>query len=220
MADLGLDASPTPVEIVDDSNGNELGINSDKSLTARLKDGGGTSIIVGQKAMSSSVPVVIASDQSTLPITVGLPTYLSMMFGFAAGLNQPTAGSDNPLLYLVNPNGSGKTIYLKFTAYGISVANVLGTLRIYKNPTVSANGTAQTIVSFGSGSTAMSLYAAPTVTSNGSLLYTGVTGQNGNSLNVSFDFEITIAPNSSLLVTGDPGSNNRQAEVSMRWLES
>ncbi len=174
---------------------------------------------LGQKTMANSAPVVIASDQSSVPVSTGLPAFLADTYGFAIGINQPTASTDNPLLYLRNPNGSGKNLYIKFTAYGIAVANVAGVIRCYLDPTVSANGTAQTVVSFGGGTTVALLNSVPTVTSNGTLLYTGVVGQNSISLSIPFDFELTIAPNHSLLITGSPGSNNRQAELSLRWIE-
>ena len=52
-----------------------------------------------------------------------LPAYLANTFGFAIGINQPSASTDNPLLYLRNPSGSGKSLYIKFLSYGIAVAN-------------------------------------------------------------------------------------------------
>lgn len=174
---------------------------------------------LGQKLMTGSAPVVIASDQSTVPVSIGLPTYLDKTFGFAIGINQPSAGTDNPLIFLKNPTGSGKIIYLKFVSYGTAVANVSGVIRIYKNPTTTANGTAQTIVQFGTASTAMQLFTVPTVTSNGTMEQTAATGQNSNSLLIDFAYEIQVAANSTILITGNPGSNNRQAEISMRWIE-
>lgn len=204
--------------VVEGPSGTDRIVESDGSGRGVLYDGGGVKLL-GQKAMAGSIPMVIASDQSAIPISQGLPEYLSSMFGYATGINQPTAGSDNPLIFLKNPSGSGKNISIKFVAYGIAVANVLGTLRIYKNPTTTANGTSKTIVSFGGGTTAMQIYEVPTVTANGTLLGTYVVGQNSVSILVPIDFEIKIAPNETILITGNPGSNNRQAEISMRWLE-
>lgn len=149
----------------------------------------------------------------------GLPTYLNSSFGFAIGINQPTASTDNPLLYLRNPSGSGKIIYLDMLIYGIAVANVLGVVRLYRNPTVTVNGTAQTVVQFGGNSTIALLTSVPTVTANGTLLDTGVFGQNSTSLEVHYDYTVAVMPGSSLLITGAPGSNNRQAELSVRWVE-
>ena len=174
---------------------------------------------LGQKTMANSAPFVIASDQTSIPTSVGLPTFLNSAFGFAVGINQPTSGTDNPLVLLKNPNASGKTVYISFIAYGISVANVLGTIRIYKNPTITANGTAQTITAFGTGSTVATLFTTPTISANGTLLSTWAHGQNSNSLLIPTNYEITVPANSNLLITGSPGSNNRQAEMSIRWVE-
>lgn len=79
--------------------------------TARLNDGAGTSVTVGQKAMAASLPVVIASDQSAVPAsqsgtwninnvsgTVSLPT------GAATSANQTTEITS--LQLIDNPIGS------------------------------------------------------------------------------------------------------------------
>jgi hypothetical protein len=39
-------------------------------VKAQLQDNGGTAITLGQKAMSSSVPVVLSSDQAAIPVTM------------------------------------------------------------------------------------------------------------------------------------------------------
>ena len=56
-------------------------------VKAQLQDNSGTAITVGQKTMASSLPVVLSSDQSTLPISAAslpLPT------GAATAANQST----------------------------------------------------------------------------------------------------------------------------------
>lgn len=219
MADLTFAQGAGPVELFDSVTGNKLVPNTDGSASVRQLDSSGNAITNGQKTMANSTPVVIASDQSSVPVSVGLPTFLTSTFGYAASINQPTAGTDNPLYYIRNPNGSGKTLYLRFIAYGIAVANVSGVVKVWKNPTVSANGTAQTVVSFGGGTTVVLLTSVPTVTSNGTQLTDAVTGQNSNSTTLDINFEILIAPNNSVLITGNPLSNNRQAEISLRWIE-
>lgn len=219
MADLTFPQGAAPSEIFDSVTGNKLVPNSDGSASVRQLDSAGASITNGQKTMANSTPVVIASDQSAIPVTSGLPTFLSQTFGYAASINQPSANTDNPLYLLRNPSGSGKTLYVRFIAYGIAVANVSGVIKVWKNPTVTANGTAQTIVSFGGGTTVMLLNSVPTVTANGSQLTDGVTGQNSNSVLLEVNSEIALLPNNSILITGSPLSNNRQAELSIRWIE-
>jgi len=219
MADLTNSQSTTPVEVSNETSGNTLAIQSDGSVSSRLLDGAGSSVAKGQTIMAGSLPVTIASDQSTIPVSIGLPPYLNSTFGYAVSINQPNAGADDPLIFIKNPTASGKTLYLKFISYGVSVTNVYGIVRVWKNPTVSANGTARTIVPFGSGTTAMELYTVPTVTSSGTLIHDAVSNQNNNSLLMDFAYEVQLAPNSALLITGEPASNNRQAEISVRWLE-
>jgi len=219
MADLTFSQGAAPSEIFDSVTGNKLVPNSDGSASVRQLDSAGASITNGQKTMANSTPVVLASDQSSISVSSGLPTFLNQTFGYAAGINQVTGGADNPLYLIRNPNGSGKTLYFRFLAYGIGVANVSGIVKAWKNPTVTANGTAQTIVSFGGGTTVILLNSIPTVTSNGTLLTNGVSGQNATSILLEVNSEIAIAPNNSVLITGQPLSNNRQAEISLRWLE-
>lgn len=218
MADISNGEFNTTA-IEDKTSGNDLTVNSDGSIKSRLLDGSGSSVAKGQSTMAGSLPVVLASDQTTVPISTGLPTFLDKTFGFAIGINQPTAGSDNPLIYLRNPSGSGKIFYLGFRSYGIAVANVLGTVRLYRNPTVSANGTSQTVVQFGTATTVTLVTTVPTVTSFGTLINSEVSGQNTSSLQTNYDYKVAILAGESLLITGDPGSNNRQAEISIRWIE-
>lgn len=218
MADLKPNDKDEVVISDRTNNDRSLIIDSFGSAQVRLYDAAGAAL-VGQKLMASSIPMVLASDQTTIPVSVGLPFFLAYTFGYATGINQPTAGTANPLILLKNPTGSGKTLYISFVSYGIAVANVLGTIRFYKGPTITSNGTSQTIQSFGGGTTAMELYTVPTISANGSLLSSFVTGQNNNSVIVPVNFEIGLAANTNLLITGDPGSNNRQAEISVRWIE-
>lgn len=218
MADITRDES-VEVVLIDGAGTNEAVVNSDGSVNARRYDSSGNAITNGQKTMANSVPIVVASDQTTIPVSIGLPFFLAYTFGFATAINQPTAGSDNPLILLKNPSGSGKTVYLSFVAYGINVANVLGNIRIFKSPTITSNGTSETVQSFGGGTTAVNLYSTPTISANGTLISSFVTGQNSSSVLVPINFEISVAANSNILITGNPGSNNRNAEISMRWIE-
>lgn len=207
-----------PVQIIGPTTQVGMKVDSNGSAQHRIFDAAGAALI-GQKLMASSLPVTMASDQTAIPTTTGVPTSLNYTFGYAVGINQPTSGTDNPLVLLKNPSGSGKTIYLSFIAYGVSVTNTMGVCRIYKDPTITANGTAQTILQFGSTATAMQLYTTPTISANGSMIATWVFGQNSLSLIDHIDLEVSVAANSNVLVTGNPTSNNRQAEVTLRWVE-
>lgn len=74
-------------------------------VKAQLQDNAGTAITVGQKAMASSVPVVIASDQSAVPISaVSLP----LPTGAATAANQATEiTSLQSIDNMIGPVGAG-----------------------------------------------------------------------------------------------------------------
>jgi len=55
--------------IEDSTTGINLIINSDGTLTARIKDSDGDSVTLSQKTMDYSIPVVLASDQSAIPVS-------------------------------------------------------------------------------------------------------------------------------------------------------
>lgn len=66
-------------------------------VKAQLQDNSGTAITVGQKAMSSSVPVVLSSDQTAIPVTL-TPPFASRADTFTTTANGTTVDrSTNPL---------------------------------------------------------------------------------------------------------------------------
>lgn len=69
MADLTNTQGSTPVEVVNETSGNTLAINSDGGINENLAKVGGTAIALGQTTMSASVPVVMASNQTAIPVT-------------------------------------------------------------------------------------------------------------------------------------------------------
>jgi hypothetical protein len=191
-----------------------------------LTDGSGTSITVGQKAMASSLPVVIASDQvSAIPQVEYISRFTKNNQSYATSttVSMATSGTDNPLILIRNPSGSGKVFYLWGIHCGVSVSNVLAIFRLFINPTVTVNGVSQTPVSLngggGAGASSMLVTTLPTVTANGSQIENGVTGQNSDTMQMGDGFIIEIQANNSILLTGNPGSNARNAELAIKWVE-
>jgi hypothetical protein len=191
-----------------------------------LTDGSGTSVTVGQKTMVSSLPVVIASDQvSAIPQVEYISRFTknNQSYSTSTTVSMATSGTDNPLILIRNPSGSGKVFYLWGINCGVSVSNVLGTFRLFINPTVTVNGVSQTPVSLngggGAGASSMLVTTLPTVTANGSQIENGVTGQNSDSIHMGDGFIIAIQANNSILLTGNPGSNARNAELAIKWVE-
>lgn len=170
-----------------------------------------------------AVDAKISSDVPT-PDNISSLVDLGYVYGVAANIAAATSGTHNPLLYIKNPSGSGKQLYLYRMTTGITVANVFMNFRLYANPTVSANGTALTIsnrdIGHAWGASAMQAYSVPTVTSLGTAIHANwVIGQNTNSIDGVESFALHVEANSTILLTGNPSSNNREAAIYIAWAE-
>jgi hypothetical protein len=219
MADLTELKQAMAVEITDTSGTNEAKINtslpgvSDAALTVREAR-------QGQQTSANSIPVVMASD-ITFPIVSFLDG--NKIYSIAENINQTSAGSDNPLVLMRNPSGSGKTFYFYKLITGVNVTNVASNFKVFINPTITTNGTSVTPVSLniggGAPASVMLLTTLPTVSASGTVIYTYVSGQNSYSVNYIDDFSIRVNANNSILITGDPASNNREAVITLVWME-
>lgn len=73
----GVSTPPTVLVALTDGNGNLIAASDNGDGTASLStSGGGSSPTLGQATMAASAPVVIASDQSAVPVkaAVGIPS--------------------------------------------------------------------------------------------------------------------------------------------------
>lgn len=183
----------------------------------------------------SADPVSIVNDSSGNQLTIGsqgdlfssdffrLATINNKTYGNAFQLNAATAGTDNTAILIRNPNGSGKIFYFKLISAGVEINNVFMTYKIFANPTVTANGTAQTPVSLnvggGAGAASALINTLPTVSASGTALVAKLMSQNGTEVRLAEDGVIALNPNNSLLITADPQSNNRVSAYTLEWAE-
>ena len=152
----------------------------------------------------------------------GIYTDNDKSFSVSASINQTSGGADNPLILIRNPVGSGKRMYIRTLSYGIPVANVFGTMKLFANPTITANGAALTIANGQLGSAVASSMLAtslPTIAANGTQLRSTTYGQNSDAIIVDINGRIVVPPGNNLLITGNPASNNRIAALSLTWIE-
>lgn len=161
---------------------------------------------------------------SVVSIDIGSSLDANQAYSCAVkGINAASAATDNPLMLLRNPSGSGKNIYITAIHAGCEITNVNSTFSIFVNPTVTANGTGQDEVanSIGTGAPASValLTTLPTVSAIGTRLAARTQGQNTNSEDVLSAQYIKIAPDNSILITADPSSNNRAQTISIFWIE-
>jgi hypothetical protein len=146
-------------------------------------------------------------------------------FNFVSNsLTVSTAGTN--LIYVTNPGGSGKTLYLAnmFLASDPSSANWIQ-YDIYYSPTVSANGTAATINKLnpnGAASSVVSVYTGPTVTTAGTLISIYASGQNAQSNTSEYinnNPYLVIPPGKSMLIKGFAKANNTPSIQILNWFE-
>lgn len=188
---------------------------------------GSTAPTVGQKTMANSIPVVLASDSTqAIPTSmfVSAVTKNNQMYGVSvSAINAASTSTDNPMLLIRNPSGSGKVCYIHSVKAGTMTTARSFSFHVYSNPTVTANGTAQTSANFnvggGAGASSILVTSVPTVTANGTDIDGNVQGQNGSGVVLLEDFQLQIQPNNSILITGNPSSNNTTADIFVVWAE-
>ena len=129
---------------------------------------------------------------------------------------------ETPFVYFNNPVGSGKTAKIKILQTGMDVANYgqRHFWHIYRDPTITANGTALAITKIlktGNNATVISAYLSPTVTALGTLLIVGIT----TDVEQIYDFDLTlvIQPGEKMLINLEPSTNNRDHLIDLAWAE-
>jgi|WetSurMetagenome_2_1015567.scaffolds.fasta_scaffold762332_1 hypothetical protein len=150
---------------------------------------------------------------------------LKQLYWCSYAFNLANSG-EKMAMYFRNPSGSGKTIKIVDITLGLTnTVSAAAIARIYANPTVSANGTAQSALPAyigGSQAAAVGLVTSgPTVSVNGSLYLAEqvVSSSLGFSVTVDFDECLILAANNSLLITGDPDGTNRNMLLTITWIE-
>jgi len=185
-------------------------------------------LTMGQKAMTQSVPVTLATDQTLEVPTdmfIAIATKNNQMYSCGvSNVNAASQNTDNPLLLLRNPTASVKTCFIKGIRAGTMTANRSFAYRVWANPTVTVIGITQTSTSlhFGGGAPAASVIITtlPTISSSGTQVENLVQGQNSQSYSLDEEFRIQIKSNNSLLLTGMPSGNNTASELTVQWAEA
>jgi hypothetical protein len=93
MADLGLDASPMPVEIVDDTSGFELAINSDRSANVSLGNTAKTKVL----KTGTLVTTAVTADQVVLTYTVTAGKTFFLEYVVVGATLTVVPGNSNPI---------------------------------------------------------------------------------------------------------------------------
>lgn len=137
-------------------------------------------------------------------------------------LNMAIGGTQNPLVLLRNPAGSGKVLRILRITAGCTASNVQTTFRLHSGVTITLGGITITPVTtnVGSGAVAVALASTlPTLSVLGNLMMGTHAGQNSQSMDLTKGYEVYLQVNNNLLISGEPVSNNREAVVTVVWAE-
>lgn len=142
-------------------------------------------------------------------------------FTVTTELTTISSSNETALLYLKNPSASNKIILTSHFKHGTDSSNVRSVVRIYFNPTVTANGTALTIintyVAASPPASGMEVYKLPTVTDNGTILNLDIAPANVSSKGLNrFYF---VDPGNTILATVTNSSANAKTFSDVYWVE-
>jgi len=177
---------------------------------------------IGTKTILGDNRLLVSSSNYNTEKTADNDLYLFNADAF----NLPSTGTETVAVLFKNPNGSGMTFSLRRIVVSLdATANASATVKMYANPTTSANGTAVGVSSafIGGGAAAASAtpFTGPTVSANGTRLMVFNVGS-GTSINpfvYDFDGTLALAANNTILFTGTPSTNNTTISITMFWVE-
>lgn len=178
---------------------------------------------LGQTVMTSSMPVVIASDQTQVSIRFPDRTLLAagQLFGFSIEQNQASTGEQNLILFR-NPSASGKTVYITKINCGSVDTLTRFKIRVYQKPSVSAVGTAGTIFSYqikaSPPSSVCLVYTVPSISAKGTKIRSYSQADTGSKWE-DFRFGISLEAGQDILITGDTDASNKILFADFQWSE-
>lgn len=131
------------------------------------------------------------------------------------------SNAETPLVLIRNPTGSGRVFYLEQIILSSSTSSDI-IYRFYLNPTVSANGTSQTVIGgrqTGQDATVTLVNTLPTAGTLGSV-FDAIRSTSGSSGIIKiYGGSIMLDPNNSMLITVEQGQANQAGSVGLEWRE-
>lgn len=150
-------------------------------------------------------------------------TEWGQMFSVVLNSAALSGTTETPLLYINNPNGSGKSLKMWELEFSPTLGNNYVTYRVYKDATITANGSALTINGSrqtGQNTTVASAFSGPTASSNGTLIHHSVaSGLSGNDVLWHIGFTEWLEPNHNWLITRQLSANATAGGIDIKWAE-
>lgn len=196
-------------------------VDSNGAEEVNLRSAAGAELL-GQQTSAASLPVVLASNQSPIPVVNAGGYYNSFA---VVGERTAIGTTELPVLLFRNPTGSTKTVRPKqFMFTNRHTVSSFIIYRIYASPTVTTTGTTLTEVStnIGAGVTpSADSFSSPTISANGTLIGTVIVGGGvaPHTVILPLTNSFTMAANTAILVTATADGTSRIATVSLFWEE-
>ncbi len=142
-------------------------------------------------------------------------------YNCASGIITVALAVETDLILFRNPAGSGKLVELFEQVVSIpdSASNVRSVIRIYKNPTITLNGTALGTGGLRNGQAASVLLASslPTIAARGTLVQ--IYGVTYNPVFRALDLNRYIEEGDSILLTATPSGAGTNHSLTQAWIE-
>lgn len=144
---------------------------------------------------------------------------------FVAGtaLTSISLSTEIPLLLLKNPSGSGKYMRIFRGVFGIDSTQARAIFRLYKSPTITANGTPLPITnqlqSATAPASAMLAFQLPTISNNGTPFSIRIVPANQPTHALDLPHLYSVDENENILVTVTNLLINQSAHAAALWIE-
>ena len=125
-------------------------------------------------------------------------------------------------ILLENPAASGYYCRIKRIIFGVGTPSTAATFRIYKVPTITANGTALNIGNFrdNTATGVVNAYHTPTISARGNVFETFELNSSGvGALSIHKELALFILESDFILLTIQQYANNKDFSVNVEWAE-
>lgn len=205
-------------------------ISNDSSLAANqsvnVNQVGGSAVTLGQKTTANSIPVTLPSDQTVSAAPADILFSQNNQLFTAPLQITPGILTESPILLVRNPAANTLDVFLEKLTMTITSTNAPTIVfRLYLNPTITTNGTTITPRNkFHKASpvaaTAL-VTSSPTISVNGTLLYTWTVDANSNYIyEHNFCFGEIFDQAQSCLLTAQVSLAAGAVSTTLEWREA
>lgn len=205
---------PQWVVVIDPETGQPMRIQSgSKEVHTMVANGGGGEVNLAP--LETKIQLLIDGELWQRQAAAGM--------GYAVTTNNILIANanENNFLLLKNPAGSGKTVRIARIVFGSdeNQANKSTFFRIYRDPIITADGTALAINNLKKGGLAgvMTAFKIPTISNKGTLMSAG--SYQAPRISEDTELAVMLQPGENMLITIDPTAPNFDHQITVYFSE-